>query len=289
MLRLIANTCLFFACIFSSTLYANNEVLQTKVEVSVNIFPLKDDTPNKKIADILQQQKIKNSTVYLTHAGKSTLLDIGKNYDQDDGVFAMDIKINNSATKYDIDFQLENKSEDSMPGISSYNVGEDLIFTAKIDGELKLIQVITKTVGANNANQLAKNMLDISKLLFLKDSSQKYFEEDNFWKNDTKRFRRLNKSSLTNAAKFFYLTNSDPDRAIKGIIKLKMPMGLEVNASEFNMGIRNFGLRKGELTFVIQPGKTVLIGRWRKPISITIKEASFLTNEDVDNLKEGSK
>ena len=285
MIKFMANISLLLALSFSSIIFANNQVKPTKIEVSLNIFTLNDDASDTNISDILQQKNIKDPALHYAHAGESTVLDIGKSDDK----FTMDIQVNNSATKYNIDFLLENESEFSMPGITSYSVGDDLIFTAKINGVSKLITVMTKAIDENYESKLAMSMLKLSKKLFLKKSNQQYFEEDNFWKSDARRFRKIHKNIVTDEGQFFYLTNTDKNRVIKGKIEFKTPMGLEIKTTEYNVGIRNFGLIDNQLTFVILPGKTVLIGRWLRSISIKVKEASFLSNKEVENLKAVSK
>jgi hypothetical protein len=86
----------------------------------------------------------------------------------------------------------------------------------------------------------------------------------------------------------FYLTNNDPKRLIKGVIELSSPQLLRVPRSEYNFGLYNFGLKNNQLEFVVLPGKTVLIGRWQKTVALEIKEASFLSDEDVEKLKAAS-
>ena len=289
MIKFMANSCMIFALAFSSIVCANNEVKQIKIEVSLNIFTLNEDASETTISDILQQQNIKDPSLYYAHAGESALLDIRKNDHNKDDKFTINIKVNDSATKYDINFQLDNDSKTSIPGISSYSVGDDLVFTAKINGASKLIKVMTKVVDENDANQLAMNILNITRKLHLKNTSQQYFEEDNFWKSDARRFRKMSKNITTPQGHFFYLTNTDQNRAIKGAIEFNTPLNLETKTTEYNVGIRNFGLKDDQLTFVVLPGKTVLIGRWFSSVNLSIKAASFLSNEEVENLKAAAK
>jgi Tfp pilus assembly protein PilZ len=289
MIKLITTTTMFFTLFFTSIVLANNENKTTIIEVSVNIFSLNDGVSDKNISNILQQENMKASTVYFANAGESSLIDIGKSNAIKDDKLTMDIKVNDSATKYDINFQLENESDISMPGITSYNVGDDLVFTAKINDASKLIKVMTKVVDENDANQLAMNILKIARKLHLKNTSQQYFEKDNFWKSDARRFRKMSKNIITPQGHFFYLTNTDQNRAIKGAIEFNTPLDLETKTTEYNVGIRNFGLKDDQLTFVVLPGKTVLIGRWFSSVNLSIKEASFLTNEEVENLKAAAK
>jgi NifU-like protein involved in Fe-S cluster formation len=288
-IKIIATIHLFSALVFSSIVLANNEVTQTKVEVSLNIFSLNDYASDTNISDILQPKNIKDPIVYYANAGESTLLNITKNDDIKEDRLTINIKVNDSATKYDINFQLENKSSTSIPGITSYSVGDDLIFTAKIDDASKLIKVVTKVVDENNESQRVMSMLKLSSKLFLKDTSQKYFEVDNFWKSDLRRFRMMNKNIITQQGPFYYLTNTDKNQAIKGVIEFDPIRGLDVITTGDNIGIRNFRLIDNQLAFVVLPGKTVILGRWDRSVALKIKEATFLSNEEVENLKAASK
>jgi hypothetical protein len=167
MINIIATIPLFFTLVFSSIVIANNEVTQTKIKVSLHIISLDEYASDTNISDIIQQQNIKDPTVYYAHSGESALFDIRKNDDKKEDRFTINIKVNDSATKYDLNFQLENTSKTSIPGITSYSVGDDLIFTAKINNASKLIKVVTKVVDENKTSQLAMKMLALSKKLAL--------------------------------------------------------------------------------------------------------------------------
>jgi hypothetical protein len=42
-------------------------------------------------------------------------------------------------------------------------------------------------------------------------------------------------------------------------------------------------------TLIVLPGKTVIIGRWDRSVALKIKEATFLSNEEVEKLIATSK
>ena len=287
--KIIATCYVLLSLFFTSMGFANNGSKQLIVEVSVDIFSLDGGVSEQKISDILQQANERGSSVYFAKAGESNLLDIGKSDAIKEKSFTMNITVNDSATKYDINFQLENESAISMPGITSYSVGDDLVFTAKINDVSKLIKVMTKVAGENNQNALGMETLNLSRELHLKDTNQQYFEEDNFWKADSKRFRSMRKNITSTQGYFFYLTNTDHNRAIKALIGFNTALGLEVKTSEYNVGIRNFGIKGDQLNVLVLPGKTVLIGRWSNAVNVKIKDASFLSTEEVGNLKVAEK
>lgn len=287
--KIITTFSVLLSLLFTSMGFANNESKQIIVEVSVDIFSLNGGVSEQKISDVLQQQNERGSSVYFVRAGESNLLAIGKSDAIKANKFTMNITVNDSATKYDINFQLDNESAISMPGITSYSVGDDLVFTAKINDASKLIKVMTKVVGENNQNALAMETLNISRELHLKDTNQQYFEEDNFWKLDAKRFRSMRKNITSMQGNFFYLTNTDHNRAIRALVEFNTALGLEVKTSEYNVGIRNFGIKGDQLNVLVLPGKTVLIGRWSNSVNVKIKDASFLSNEEVESLKAAAK
>jgi hypothetical protein len=289
MSKFIVSIFIYSALLFTNVALADNESTSKKIEVSVSVFPLDVEVSDKKITDILQQPNTNTSTVFYTKAGESKILDVGKDNNKLADKFKMNFKVNDTATKYDIDFQLENGGETPMPGITSHEVGYDLAFTTKINNSSKLIKVVTHVISENNTNTSASQMLTISRKLFLEDSSQKYFEEDNFWKLNPRRFRIMNKSGVRESMSYFYLTNTDQNRVIKGIIQFDDRLRIDVESTVHNVGIYNFGLKDNQLTFVVLPGKTVLLGRWLAPVNLEIKEASFLTNQEVENLKAAAK
>lgn len=287
--KIITTIYVLLSLLITSMAFANNETKQIIVEVSVDIFSLKHGVAEQKISDVLQQQSVSGPSVYFAKAGESNLLDIGKSDAIKADKFTMNITVNDAATKYDINFQLENESAISMPGITSYSVGDDLVFSAKINDASKLIKVMTKVVGENNQSALAMKTLNLSRELHLKDTNQQYFEADNFWKSDSRRFRSMRKNITSMQGHFFYLTNTDQNRAIKALIEFNTALGLEVNTSEYNVGIRNFGIKDDKLDVVVLPGKTVLIGRWSGAVNLSVKEASFLSNNELKSLKAAAK
>jgi len=284
MIKIIANSLMLSALLFTNTVCANNEATPAKIEVLINIFSL-DDAIETNIADILQHSNMQSSTVFYTKAGESKILDVGKGDQKQAGKFTMNLKVNSLATKYDINFQLINGDEVAIPGVSSYDIGDDLVFSAKINGSSKLIKVVTHVIDENNGSPTAKSMLKLSKKLVLEDSSQKYFEEDNFWKTDPRRYRRMSKGKFIANDSYYYLTNTDQDRAIRGVIELDSPQLFHIPKTVFNMGVNNFSLKDNQFTFVILPGKTVLIGRWAVELNLTIKKALFLSAAEVEDLK----
>jgi len=285
MIKIVANIFMITTLLYTNLVCANDEVKGSKIEVSVDIFSLKGDISDINLTAFLKQQGSKGSTIFYTKAGESTAIDIEKNVDTSDANILMDIKVNDTATKYDIDFQLADGKKTSIHGINSYDLGNDLAFTAQVNGESKLIKVVTNLI---DGNQPAMTMLELSKKIRLVNPSQQYFEEDKLWKKDNKRFKKLNRKFQQGP--FYYLTNTDQTQVIKGVIEFKTGLGRRIYAREGNIGIRNFALKKnGQLPFVILPGKTLLIGHWDESVGLKIKEASFLSKEKIDNLKANSK
>lgn len=288
MVKIIAYIIIVIALATTGSIWADEEAQPANIKVSVSVFSLDSEMSNNKIAEILQQPNLKNVSNFIAKAGESTELDIDRNDGEKGDSFTINFKANDSATKYDIEFPLVNGGKITIPGISSYEVGNDLVFTARIGDSSKLIKVATNVIGENSGQQLAMQMLTLSKRLVLVDSDQEYFQEDKIWVSDHRRYRIMNRFEEMMGVQTFYLTNNDPERLIKGIIELSSPKLLRVPRSEYNFGIHNFGLKNNQLEFVVLPGKTVLIGRWQKTVALEIKEASFLSDEDVEKLKAAS-
>ncbi|MCJ8319336.1 MAG: hypothetical protein MJK12_06865 [Colwellia sp.] len=262
-----------------------------KVGVIVKIYALSDNDSDNDFTKIIENDTPEYSPGLIVEAGKTAEIAISNSKNQHElEKLKIKLSIDKTATKYDIDFELHQGEANSISGMTDIEVGDDLLFTAKLNDTTKLVKVKTLQVEGSLSEMMAKNQLVVSQHLTTFEGTQQYFQEDKIWQQDQRRLKNLanngDRSQTSSKDHFFYLTNNDSKRLIKGTVELiGGNKGNDVKTEIFNTGIHFFSLKDNLLHFVILPSQSVLLGRWGRSLKIELVEADFLSVEEVEQLK----
>lgn len=269
---------------------------QKKIGVVVKVYSLEGNLSDENYTKIITNNQAEYSPALIVEAGKDAEISImnPKKISEIDEI-KIKLRIDVNVKKYAIDFELYQGESSSTSGMSDADIGRDLFFPAKLNDTSKLIYVKTVVMEGSLSQMLAKNELSIAQSSYMYEQAQQYFQEDKIWDQDLRRYNDLKKNIKQNTRQgstFFYLTNNDSTRLIKGTAIIKGTREDEKHrASNFfarvqHTGLRNFDFKDNLLHFVILPSQSVLLGRWNKSMQIEIVEADFLSFEETEELKD---
>ncbi|MCJ8319337.1 MAG: hypothetical protein MJK12_06870 [Colwellia sp.] len=289
---------LLTAMLFTQTVSANNKQQAStetlaQVGVSVKIYPLKEASKGKLSVDELTQIIANSEAEYspglVVEEGKTAEISIN-NSDKNNDIDELKIKfhLNKTANKYAIDVELYQDQSNSISSVTDIDVGSDLIFTAKINDIAKIIKVKTIAIEGSLAETLAKSRLQLTRSTFIISEAQQYFQEDKVWDTSKRRINDLKNNNgriMGNNSNFYYLTNNDNTRLIKGAVKIQRANNIEPPTSVQFTGLYNYSLSDNLLEFIVLPQQSVLLGRWWKSLQIEVVAADFLSAEETEQLK----
>jgi len=282
--------------------------LAKKIMVSIEVYPLNSNLSLNDYVHVLKETKPEQTPSLLVLSGEPASIEIN-NPTSTKNVIKINFLANTEATKYDLDFELQQNDEKSISNINKMDIGRSIVFSAKLNNSAKLIKVSTKLVAGNDTDSKGINAteyLTIDKKLKFIYPEQQYIEPKKLWVHDNKLKRaakNMNKlgidSSIALDYSYAYLTNTNKNKIIKGFIKTQ-------NNNNYLKNTGNFGNMRGGLTanpvprigrimsqkskdalieFYILPNKTAFLGRFYSNSTIQIINASFLTETEQKRLR----
>jgi len=292
------------ALLASNNLQANNKentkITNTpnKVGIVVKIYALESNLSDNNFTEIITNNQPEYTPGLVIEAGKTGGIAIinPEKYDEIDGL-NITFNLDDTAKKYSVDFKLYQGEASSIADMSDLDVGRDLVFSAELNGAPKLIQVKTVVMEGSLSQMLAKNLLAIKPSPYIYEEAQQYFQEDKIWDQNLRRYRDLKNKAYYRTrsnrlgSDFFYLTNHDSKRLIKGTLKVKgVNKKYRTNNGSFYgrvqyTGLHNFSFADDLLNFVILPNQSVLLGHWPKAMQLEIVDADFLSAEETTKLR----
>ncbi len=142
---------------FTSVSYASNSETNTKlfVFVEAKIYRLNDYSVDRDIESQLKNAVLEESPALMTIAGKKATIQIGEEYETGSVIKMLTLHIipNDDATKYDLDFQVQDGENMSISHIEGATIDNILTLSTSLNNVTRLITVKTTKL---NEDELAK-------------------------------------------------------------------------------------------------------------------------------------
>jgi hypothetical protein len=157
----------------------NLEQKQTlaKVDVSIDIFPLKGELTIDDYPEILKENKPESSPRFTAIAGEPNSVDISSkelNWNSS-GTTRIKFVANNNASKFDLNFEMDKGKIYTIGTATSMEVGQIMLMSANFDNITKLIRVTTTR--SDNSTDIKGGLLASNNLqtpIELAESSKDY-------------------------------------------------------------------------------------------------------------------
>lgn len=280
--------------------------LAKKIMINIEVYPLNSNLSLNDYGHVLKETKPEQTPALLVLSGEPATIEINSPTSAKN-VIKINFLANTEATKYDLDFELQQNGQKSISNINQMDIGRSIVFSAKLNNRAKLIKVSTKLVASNNIDTNGINAIEylsIDKKLKFIYPNQQYIEPQKLWLHDNKLKRaakNLGKmgidSSIVLDYSYAYLTNTSKNKIIKGVIKTQNNYNQLRNGgnfANFRGGLTaNPVLRIGSMSgkskdalieFYILPNKTAFLGRFYGNATIQIINASYLTETEEKRL-----